>query len=503
MTYLTYTFKLLQTKGKKGKMLHEAMRRWSVAQTEFLDSCRNRVEELTAACVKETERGQRTDNGALKKWVAANLHEMNSFQQLENSVGASLEIHLAAQLHSFLELRRVQQNTGFPTGRNYADADFDAYVDSLTTRAWVDPEDTSEEQTELEYATIAGKVQGYRPKHTYTPIEFCRYDSANKHRNYKLLKSEDGTLFALLYLLPADTRGSRPTKGDLREIVSGHIQKSISNKAALFPLATSKWVLRKLEHYKPRPARLVYRVGDFYLHVPVDVPEAEQHEALTLMGVDLGKNRTASIGLTTLDGKDVIFKRSFRTLHASKVRDITAKTAKAQAKGKYVYRKYRRTNEEAAHTTANEILAWARRYKSKIVLEDLSSLMKANVAPGKSSFNKGRKSNIYASIREALEYKARIQGIEVVFVHPGQTSQTCPKCGCIDKNNRLKHNPISGRISRESFQCISCGYSDGDADAVAAVNIARKWVFTQCRIEQRKQGSRLSWPDFAREICSG
>ncbi|WP_243664965.1 transposase, partial [Rhodothermus marinus] len=63
-----------------------------------------------------------------------------------------------------------------------------------------------------------------------------------------------------------------------------------------------------------------------------------------------------------------------------------------------------------------------------------------------------------------LEYKARLKGVRVVVVDPAHTSQTCPRCGHVDRRNRR-----SGRL----FRCRACGFQH-NADVVAAMNLARR-----------------------------
>lgn len=63
----------------------------------------------------------------------------------------------------------------------------------------------------------------------------------------------------------------------------------------------------------------------------------------------------------------------------------------------------------------------------------------------------------YRRLQSFIIYKARIQGIKIVYVNPYNTSKRCPKCGNINQaNDRL-------------YKC-ECGYS-GHRDAVGAYNI--------------------------------
>lgn len=503
MVHLTYTSKLLQTKGKKGKALHEAMRRWTQTHTEFLDLCAGRADEFEAACTLEGPRGPRRSNLSLQKWIRQEIRRLPSFAVLEISVQDSLIVHLAGQLLSFLELRGLQDRTGFPSGRGHGELQFEHYADEFVQRDW----GMGDEAEELEYVTVQGKVQGYRPKHVYSPMEICRYDAAGKNRNYRLLRSPDGQLFALIYLLPAE-RGTTPTRGDLVEVVTGTVQRSISSKAALFPLGASKWVLRKLTHWTPKASRIVHRDGEFYLHIAFEAPAAEPKQWDTILGVDRGKFRLASYAVVSATGKPLT-KDSILGygLHPKRVNEISAKIRKAQASGGHFrYKKYRSINEEAAHTIANQIIDVAKKHRSKIVVEDLGSMMHAMMAKSaKSNFNKGRKSNIYAGLLRVLEYRCALVGIELEKADARHTSQTCPACGTVDRRNRLTVRQSKGgkeRVLRERFKCVNCSFEDSDADAVAAINIARKALFKQACIQGKKQGNKLTWQEFASHICS-
>ena len=66
-----------------------------------------------------------------------------------------------------------------------------------------------------------------------------------------------------------------------------------------------------------------------------------------------------------------------------------------------------------------------------------------------------------------LEYKAQINNSIVIFVDPRYTSQQCPKCGHIEKNNRDKKKHI--------FCCKNCSYKSND-DRIGAMNLCRKGI---------------------------
>ena len=69
----------------------------------------------------------------------------------------------------------------------------------------------------------------------------------------------------------------------------------------------------------------------------------------------------------------------------------------------------------------------------------------------------------WSMFREMLAYKLAWRGGQLVAVPPAYTSQKCPECGYIAKENRR---------SQSVFECVQCGHS-ANADVNAAINILR------------------------------
>ena len=69
----------------------------------------------------------------------------------------------------------------------------------------------------------------------------------------------------------------------------------------------------------------------------------------------------------------------------------------------------------------------------------------------------------YYQLQQYSEYKAEREGIQVRYIDPSYTSQTCARCGHIDKENRQ---------TQEKFICTKCGF-ELNADHNASINIAR------------------------------
>lgn len=96
------------------------------------------------------------------------------------------------------------------------------------------------------------------------------------------------------------------------------------------------------------------------------------------------------------------------------------------------------------------------------VLEDLTGLQQKK-AP--KPVNKTKRNWAPGKFAEFLEYKCASKGIEVVYVDPAYTSQTCSECGFVDKENR----------NSAVFRCLECGHRD-HADFNASKNIRNRYV---------------------------
>ena len=120
-----------------------------------------------------------------------------------------------------------------------------------------------------------------------------------------------------------------------------------------------------------------------------------------------------------------------------------------------------------------------------IVVEDLEVRNMSKSAKGdisrpsrnvkaKSGLNKSILDQGWGMFVQMLEYKQCWSGGGVLKVNPKYTSQTCPSCGHVSKNNRL---------TQSRFECVECGYSE-NADLVGALNVlARGHRVLACGVE--------------------
>jgi len=115
-----------------------------------------------------------------------------------------------------------------------------------------------------------------------------------------------------------------------------------------------------------------------------------------------------------------------------------------------------------------------------IVLEDLSSMGKSFIRMDDFS---GFKYSRFMSLLGIPALKSRIHSIcsnyevQCTFVQPHFTSQQCPICGLISKENRS---------CQEKFKCVNCEHED-NADVNAAINILKRVTVDVLRSKLLKQ----------------
>jgi len=93
----------------------------------------------------------------------------------------------------------------------------------------------------------------------------------------------------------------------------------------------------------------------------------------------------------------------------------------------------------------------------------------------------------YYQLQQMIEYKAAKEGIEVKYIDPYHTSQTCSKCG---------HYEAGQRETQAVFTCKSCGFTE-NADFNAARNIAKStaYITDKRQSEYYKQREKESESD--------
>ena len=151
-----------------------------------------------------------------------------------------------------------------------------------------------------------------------------------------------------------------------------------------------------------------------------------------------------------LKRRDEIITKLFKNLQKQKIKPNTNK--------RYVTlnRKLREYVKNEIGRIINKLI---RIYKpSEIVVEKLDFRSSKLNKKSNRILNRFGKKRIYTK----LENITSLNNIELTYINPAYTSQCCPKCNCVSKENRKK---------QDKFKCIECGY-EKHADVVGSRNIS-------------------------------
>jgi IS605 OrfB family transposase len=228
---------------------------------------------------------------------------------------------------------------------------------------------------------------------------------------------------------------------------------------------------------KKGAANLYEKDGKYYLLISInlDVPDFDKTKTTNVVGVDRGLNflavSTDSNDKTNFySGKRIKEKRNHYKRLRKHLQQIG--TSSSRRKLKSIGNRENRFVNDVNHCIAKALVTNAGD-NATIVLEDLTNIRKS-LKKVKQKDRYGQVSWPYYDLEQKIQYKAILNKSQVIKVPSPYTSQTCPKCGHIDKANRNKHLHL--------FVCKECGYKSND-DRVASINIreAGKSVILQSR----------------------
>jgi putative transposase len=144
---------------------------------------------------------------------------------------------------------------------------------------------------------------------------------------------------------------------------------------------------------------------------------------------------------------------------------------KAKARVQRIHTRITNARKDFLHKTTTTIS----KNHALVCIEDLqvrnmSKSSKGTVEqPGKkvsqkSGLNRAILDQGWGEFRRQLEYKMAWNGGMLLAVPPHHTSQTCPCCGHVSKDNRQ---------TQAQFLCLDCGY-ENHADVVGAINVLER-----------------------------
>jgi putative transposase len=233
--------------------------------------------------------------------------------------------------------------------------------------------------------------------------------------------------------------------------------------------------IEHMEHFfdgawKFGTAKLVYKKGKFYLHIPMtkEIADVDLTTIKNVIGVDFGINFTA-VSFDSKDNTTFFHGRHIKNKRANykQCRRSLQKrqTASSRRRLKKIGQRENRWMTNVNHCVSKALVEQAGT-NSLFVLEALTGIRTAT--------EKVLKRNRYETVswtfyqlRHMIEYKAKMNESDVLVVDPKYTSQQCPKCGHIEKSNRNKKT--------HTFQCKTCSYTTND-DRIGAMNLRAKGI---------------------------
>ncbi|SIO27907.1 RNA-guided endonuclease InsQ/TnpB family protein [Nitrosomonas cryotolerans] len=217
--------------------------------------------------------------------------------------------------------------------------------------------------------------------------------------------------------------------------------------------------------------------GYWYVSIQTEYEtELKRHSSTSMIGVDMGVTRFATLS----DGPYVEPLNSFRKLSkklAFEQRKLSKKV-RFSANWKKQKQIITRLHERIAnarldflHKTSTEIS----KNHAMVVVENLKIGNMSKGAKGsvekhgknvkaKSGLNKSILDQGWGMFVSFLEYKQACSGGDVLKVNPQYTSQTCPRCQHVSRDNRK---------SQSAFECTECGFK-ANADLVGALNVLER-----------------------------
>lgn len=224
------------------------------------------------------------------------------------------------------------------------------------------------------------------------------------------------------------------------------------------------------ENCKFGTAKLVFKHGKFFLHIPVtyEIDELVKNDVSNVVGIDRGIRFIAvtydSKGKTNFyDGNTIKQKRGHYKALRKELQQVHTPSSRRRIKA--IGQRENRWMQDVNHCISKALVE-SNPDGTLFVIEDLTGIRSAT----EKVLVKDRYVSVswsYYDLEQKLTYKALKNHQLVEKVNPAYTSQTCPKCGHTEKANRDKHIHL--------FCCKNCGYKSND-DRIGAMNLYRMGI---------------------------
>ena len=202
----------------------------------------------------------------------------------------------------------------------------------------------------------------------------------------------------------------------------------------------------------------------FYISASKELPDYDKNQTQHVVGIDRGLRFLTVCydekGKTLFQqGKSILrTRRKYKKLR----QQLQAKgTKSAKRRLKKIGQRENRWMTDVNHYLSKTLVNHYGQ-NSLFVLEDLTDVTFETTKHRKKANRYEHNSWAFYQLEQDLTYKANLNHSQVVKVDAHYTSQRCPKCGRINKNNRNHDSHL--------YVCDRCGYKSND-DRIAAMNI--------------------------------
>lgn len=217
-------------------------------------------------------------------------------------------------------------------------------------------------------------------------------------------------------------------------------------------------------------AKLVYKHGKFFLHIPItyEISKLSKSDISNVVGIDRGIRFLAatydSKGKSVFyNGNQVKQKRAHYKALRKQLQQVGTPSSRRRIKA--IGQRENRWMQDVNHCISKALVE-SNPNGTLFVIEDLTGIRSATERVK----IKDRYLSVswsYYDLEQKLTYKALKHHQLVEKVNPAYTSQTCPKCGHTEKSNRNKKIHL--------FCCKNCGYKSND-DRIGAMNLHRMGI---------------------------
>jgi len=301
-----------------------------------------------------------------------------------------------------------------------------------------------------------------------------KYQGQPKPPNFKYLNSNPSEIIFT-------NLATRIREGKLLISLSREIKSKYNVKSLEFQLPTAIESMIDLDKIQQVRIKKDNLSDKWYLLVIYKIEVKDKEKGSNIMAIDLGLNNLATLTFKdnvdnyiingkSIKSKNSYFNKEITKLQAIKMKQTGSKNFKDTNKIKKLRIKRNNYILDYLHKASRKIINLAKEYQvSKIIIGDIKQI-KQNM-----NYNKSFVQVPMQRLKELIEYKAKLEGIELITINEAYTSG----CSALDleRLNRDNYNK-SRRIERGLFKS-DIGLTI-NADVNGSLNIMRKFLNKKC-----------------------